>query len=483
MSGGGTMKQIRELPRSSGRTAGRQRPAVFGAVILLSVAVLFACVAPAGADEMPPSLGASVAGQITLADWPARSTVRVTVDDDLNPGNGVLATGELVIGADGWKNAEVLGGTKLASVLQVGRYVTAKRGTTTQTLHLEPLTVTSVDPATNVVTGTTIANAALYVSAFNANGGDWLIDTESGDSGQWLANFTSKHDLVAGDSGEVALFDEDLNWTFTEWRIPKPGVFASVMSNDICVDDWPVGSVVRVTVDADENPANGSLYSEDVTAAAGELVWCDSEKIAASGGLRAGQYVRATQGTTTKVLFITDLDVASVDTASDTVRGTAPPGTHVEVWGDVRGGAEANTTAGGTWSARVRDANIVAGDAGTAGATDSDGDATWAFWRATGVSIKAASAKVKRGKSVMLSGRTTPASELATESIRVEIRKPGKGWTLVADVVLAANGSWKYAYAVPKNAKPGSYYFRAIRSRHGETMGSTSSAVKVIVLR
>ena len=176
---------------------------------------------------------------------------------------------------------------------------------------------------------------------------------------------------------------------------PTPTVGANVVDGRIMLSDWTAGSTVHVVVDADSNPANGTLAAGDVTMDDG--TWKDTQNIGGTdlqGLLAAGQHVTASQGATTKTLQIAPLAIGGVDLASHTVTGTADPGTAltVHVWDNSGGDADwhVDTTAGltGEWSADFTGIHtIVRGDDGGATIADADDDWTQADWHAANPNV------------------------------------------------------------------------------------------------
>lgn len=455
---------------------GKAKRGLLIAAAIIAVAVCVA-VLPALADPTPtPTVGACVSdGRIMLADWTEGSTVHVTVGSDAS---GTLCSGDVTMDDGTWKEVYSVGGTNLQSLpLAVGEDVTATCGATTKTLHVVPLTEEGVNLASNTVTGTADPETTVTVHVWNDADEDWSKDATADPSGVWAANFTGIHTLVRGDEGGATVEDTDGDWTEADWRVPNPNVWVVVPSNQMQLEEWPAGSTVHVVLDSDDDLGNGTLFSADVDIDGDGNGNVDQDALAAVGGLRVGQYVTASQGSVTKVLHVGAVSVRMADTAADTVGGTAAPGSHVEVWVDDKNGADGTAGASGSWTIHIPDCDIVAGDHGMAVVADSDGDATRADWNATGLTIKAASSKVKRGKSIVLSTSGSP-TDIRGEWVRIEVKKPGtRKWSAVTRVVVPRTGVWKTTYTTTKKMRTGVYSFRVVYDwcNWADLMGSTAT--------
>lgn len=454
--------------------------AKLGLLVAVAIAATAMCIAtlPARADTLTPAVGASVQdARIMLNDWPEGSTVHVTVDSDDNPANGTLCSGDVTMDDGTSTDFDNVGGTSLESLLAAGQYVTASQGATTKVLHILPLAQRGFDLASSTVTGTADPGTRVNVMVNNDSDLDWSVDATTDVSGVWAANLSSVHALVRGDEGNATITEPDGDWTETDWRIPNPNVWAAVKSNQISLEEWPAGSTVHVVLDSDNNPGNGNLFTQDVTVDGDGNGDVDQDAVGDHGGLAVGQYVTAT-GSVTKSLQITAVGVTSADIHNETVGGTATPGSHIRAWVDDQGSdATATASASGSWSIHIPDADIEAGDHGMAAVEDNDGDATRADWTATGLTIKPASSKVKRGKAITLSIGGQPI-DLGGEWVRVDVKKPGKKtWSAVTNVVIPRVGSYRVTYPTTKKTAPGAYTFRVVYGGGwNDLMGSTETA-------
>jgi hypothetical protein len=469
-----------------GTTSGGRRlgGAKLGLLLVLAIIAAIVCAAtlPALADAPTPTVGADVPdARIMLSDWPAGSTVHVILDSDNNPSNGILAAADITMDDGTWKDTNELGATSLQGLIAAGQYVTASQAATTKTLQIVPLTVGGVDLGSDVVTGTCDPGTPVNVHTWdNSGNADWSVETTASLSGEWSADFTGIHTIVRNDNGAATITDGNGDWTEADWSVPNPNVWVVVAPSDqLNLEEWPAGSTVHVDVDTDTVLANGSLFSGDVNIDGNGNGNMDQGFIDDHGGLHAGQYVTATQGSVTKVLLISNMGVNMADTAGDNLGGWAAPGTLVHAWADNGGDAEATAT-NGSWVVHLPGGDIVPGEHGMAAALDADGDATRADWTATGLTVKAPS-KIKRGKSVGLTISGQPI-DIGGEWVRVEVKKPGKKtWTLVTRIVIPRTGAWPTSYATTKSNTVGTYSFRAVYAGGwADLMGCTKTVnVKV----
>ena len=374
---------MRHPDRSAAARVGRTRRGFLSTAVLVVAAIVLvtAFVASAYADDAP-LIGADISGGINLGNWPAGSTVHVVIDADNNPSNGNLAAFNVAMGTDTWKytDRDQFGDVNL----QPGMWVRATQGATTATLHLVPIAVTAVDAVANTIRGTASAGVAVHVSYWPRDDGDDLgRDVTADSTGKWVADFTGLHDLVRGDNGGAMRSDANGNWTQASWRIPACRIGAGI-SEGVNFEEWPAGSTIHFTIDADNNPGNGVLFTGSATVDGDGNQNVDPDHL---GGLnlQPGQYVTATQGTTTVTLHLASVAVTAVDPAADTVRGTADAGAavRVEVWNtdeDIFKAPVAGST--GEWLANFTGTyDIVAGSEGGALRFDADGNYTYAHWR------------------------------------------------------------------------------------------------------
>jgi hypothetical protein len=109
--------------------------------------------------------------------------------------------------------------------------------------------------------------------------------------------------------------------------------------------------------------------------------------------------------------------------------------------------------------------------------------ASFAVNPATHTTIKASAKRIKRGKSLTLSGKVTPVGTVGLP-VRIYMKRPKKtAWIAAGTRMLAAGGAWKQSFATKKAFAPGVYSFKAVFAATTAFGGSTSSSVKVTVAK
>ncbi|MDH3308983.1 MAG: hypothetical protein OEO77_15895, partial [Acidimicrobiia bacterium] len=264
--------------------------------------------------------------------------------------------------------------------LNAGDAVSVTDGATTKTHTITNLTVTAVVEATNTVTGTADANSDVHV--WTHNDGSSLIVTADV-SGVWTADFTGLFTFAPGTNGSAHQYDVDNDATNADWRIPKPQVGVDIGRNDVFGNEFAPNSSVTVTVNG--GTVHGPFATDD---------WGNFGTPPLPIDIVAGDAVVASDSFDTVTHVVLVLDVTSVDPILETVSGTAPDGTHVDVWvhdvGDVNRSVTAD--AAGTWTADFTAAGIVGpndrgtadlgpGSNGNSNRCDTEGNCTYAQWQ------------------------------------------------------------------------------------------------------
>ncbi|MEW5829568.1 MAG: hypothetical protein AB1846_11800 [Chloroflexota bacterium] len=160
-------------------------------------------------------------------DWPSGANVTLTIDDDLNPGNGMLYTDTQLSapGPCGEPCFDLLG----VFNLQVGHYVSMTDGAVTKTVHVSVLHVTGIDTASDTLSGVADAGSDVMVN-LHSQGGIGRRVVAAGD-GTWTADFSTpgdenweqnSADLVPGDHGRAIQLNPDGSddGTLEYWGIP-----------------------------------------------------------------------------------------------------------------------------------------------------------------------------------------------------------------------------------------------------------------------
>jgi len=121
-------------------------------------------------------------------DWVPGSNVTLTIDNDTDPGNGVLYTETKNVDTEplwcGYPCFDLDG----AFVLEVGQYVSMSDGNVTKTVQVAPMVITEVDPDTDTVSGVGDPGERLAVNIWSQGGTARYVTIEPG--GTWVADFS-----------------------------------------------------------------------------------------------------------------------------------------------------------------------------------------------------------------------------------------------------------------------------------------------------
>jgi len=145
--------------------------------------------------------------------WPAEVDVMVTADDPGTVEDPDIAM-TLATNAEGG-----FGGDQVFPGLEPGWFITVTYGVTTKTHTVRNVSITDVDPATEIMRGTADPFTEVYASVHGEAAGYWL---EADSSGEWLADFSGDYDITPGSLMRVLQIDEDGDHTFTDWQVPRP---------------------------------------------------------------------------------------------------------------------------------------------------------------------------------------------------------------------------------------------------------------------
>ncbi|HEY5548024.1 MAG TPA: hypothetical protein VIL17_00340, partial [Coriobacteriia bacterium] len=308
---------------------------------------------------------------IGIEDWPAGTTVHVAVFEDVSgaPGETPITGLDWDLTVDEWGNSE----TWLdAGVLTAGRWVRASQvDGADKLLQIENLTA-SADPDTDIVSGAADPDTAvsIWIDAYGDSNRDLLANDEG-----WMYNYSGQYDIVLGSSGMAEIRDDDGDVTRAGWQIPRYALVAEPQSGMLSLEEWPAGATVHLALYPDgETRPDIPLWESDLL--------IDESGYGSSGvggNLEPGVYVVASLGAVEKELHVATL-TATADKDTDTVSGTADPGSpvHVFAW-DSNEEYNPIVDGAGTWSQHF-DGGINPGSGGAAEIPDGDGDSTRASW-------------------------------------------------------------------------------------------------------
>jgi len=267
------------------------------AMLYLSLVVLGVTFAVAG--------GASA----QAAPW-----IQVSLSNDWVQGQGFLPNASVDVDVNGSVSSVATDDAgrfwfNPGSDLVPGDVVTADDGTTSKSLTLADLTFDSLDPATDVGSGTAAVPDGTVVEVWMD--GSNLTTLVTG--GVWTVDFMAEAGADVGyrSNGQAALYDDDGDQTMTEQSAPWIQVSLS--------NDWVQGQgfLPNASVDVD---VNGSVSSV-ATDGTGRF-WLNL-----NSDLVPGDVVTAGDGTTSKSLTLADLTFDSLDSVTDVVSGSGAPNT------------------------------------------------------------------------------------------------------------------------------------------------------------
>ncbi|MBN2499334.1 MAG: Ig-like domain repeat protein [Anaerolineales bacterium] len=265
-------------------------------------------------------------GSISGWEWPVGSTVTVSVDDDGDPGNGVLYQDSQTPTPDpSYPGAGSVHFNPEPTIdLVPGQFVTMSDGTTTLTSTIQAVAFEFLDEANDIAAGTGPANLNAHVH-IDASSGQHDLSITVGADGIWVANFgAGGQDLEGIYDAHIQVFEGD-GGTLAYPTFP----FMSVQPDDDWVKgyDWPAGRTMMLTVDDDEDLGNGFLYQD--TSISGPAPWDPYQNYVEFNpeptfDLLPGQYITLTGGAITKTVFVQTVTFDYVDEGTDTAGGTGP---------------------------------------------------------------------------------------------------------------------------------------------------------------
>ncbi|GEM_PF-6137477 len=243
--------------------------------------------------------------------------------------------------------------------LKPGDTVSVTDGSNTKTHTVTPVAVTDANPGSDTVSGTAEIGSSVYTEICDFSGCYFRNEIADG-SGNWTADFSvagdepgeeTAYDLLPGASGNTIQWDNDRDETLVNWNAPAYTLHAVPAYPEVHGHDWPTGVNVTLTIDDDDNPGNGVLYTDTQLSAPG---WCGEPCFDLSGvfALQVGHYVTMSDGSVIKTVLVSVLHVTGMDTVNETLSGVADAGSDVMVNINSQGGIGRRVTAAGdgTWT-------------------------------------------------------------------------------------------------------------------------------------
>ena len=276
--------------------------------------------------------------------WTLGTTVTLTIDDPNTPQLIDYTNTQTVIPAD-WDPNQTFAQFRLwedGFTLAQGMTVTMSDEITTKTHGVTSLTVTTIDPIADTISGTASPNAQIEIGHIfcDENGCYGFRRVMSNSNGNWIADFAHVGedddeqdiiDITPGTGSEARECDDDWDCTQYGWYVFTYTLHAVPTHPEVHGHDWPKSSNITLIIDDDTDLTNGTLYSQ--TKNADDDPWCGYPCFDLSGvfDLQVGQYVTMTDEQITKTVQVSTLKITSVNLANDTLSGIADPDSEVMV--------------------------------------------------------------------------------------------------------------------------------------------------------
>ena len=256
-----------------------------------------------------------------------------------------------------------------------GDTITATDTTTTKTLTLADLTFDSLNPQTDIGSGTAAVPDGTQIEVSVGNETDREDLTATVAEGTWTANFSI--DITPDMGASAAIHDPDGDATVAEpsQPPPSPNFWASSAHDPDRVLGFYFAPDTLLTLTVDTGTGPVAVSDPPTTGPDGNFDYRDRPGF----DLNPGDVVEVSDGATTKSLTLVGLTLDSLDYDADTASGTSdqPDGTPVEV-SALEGfflDTVTTTVTSGTWSAAFT-IDLTEDMGGFAAINDPDGDAT-----------------------------------------------------------------------------------------------------------
>lgn len=337
-------------------------------------------------------------------EWPLGTTVYLTIDDPATQDEADY-TASATVGIADWDPNQTWFSMDFADQydLKAGDIVTLTDEATTKELVVANFEITNVDIDTDTIFG--IADSGQSVNVWTCWQNEPCINRETvaDQEGNWSENFgvpgdleweQETADLHYGSWIDSSINDEDGDSTMYGMNVPSYTLHAVPTHPEVHGHDWPEGADVTLIIDDDDNPDNGTLYTQ--TKNADDNPWCGYPCFDLSGvfDLQVGQYVTMTDGSISKTVQVSVLTITEVDHENDILRGIADPGSRVaiNIWSQDGLARYVTTQPDGTWEADFSvfgdedfeqfTTDIALGDNGRAIQLNPDGsdDGTLEYW-------------------------------------------------------------------------------------------------------
>jgi phosphonate transport system substrate-binding protein len=325
----------------------------------------------------PTLTAAPLENYVDGRDWPEEATIYLTIDDHdpLTPDYTDSGTAIYPEG-DPWSTWVYFDLGEFD--LQPGYNVTLTDTVTTKIHDVTGLSLVEIDPGTDTISGTTDSGNQIQLWVHDEDGDVWVSPDGSGN---WEADLSEFHDLVPGDCGAAAQFDEDGDQTKAEWCVPNPHISAKPLQHAVEGWEWPNETEVTLTINSIPQGTATTFYPDWDPGTTYVRFDLDFD-------LQPGDEIVMSGGGITKTHYLTNLTVDPIYPDDTAVSGTAALNSEVEVWLHQQGcnqwlTADVDFGGGlGSWTVDFAGCHdLQPGDDGAAVQRDDDNDETWIDWR------------------------------------------------------------------------------------------------------
>jgi ABC-type branched-subunit amino acid transport system substrate-binding protein len=272
-----------------------------------------------------------------------------------------------------------------------GDVITLTGGGITRSMIVSVLQVTEINASTDTFTG--IADVGRDVGVGVCNNGPYLMVTPDS-SGHWTANF-APFDIAPGECGGAEQYDENGNFTQQGWQAPDaPFIVVYPVADEVVGANWPAETMMTLTIDDPATQISTDYTAERIAHPSGieDKDTVVAFRLTGLFDIHPGHIITLSGGATSKSVTVTGIHVTSVNPNTETISGTAAPGSdlNLNVCGPlgIAGCISRHEVANGTgqWSEDVSmpgdedfeqdTLHLQPGSSGTTTQFDEDGDST-----------------------------------------------------------------------------------------------------------
>jgi hypothetical protein len=333
-------------------------------------------------------------------EWPNGTLMTLEIDDLSNGLGGIDYTRTAEMGPAPWNpgdpNDIVADFDMSGFTLEAGDVIKISgeidEETVTKNLTLSALEVTGFDMDADTVSGSATPDLDVEVCVNIPNTCISRHATADSADGTWTVGYHPDHDLVLGDNGWAAEFDEDNDRTWYDWYVPRPHMDVWLEHDYVDTYEWALGEELTLEI---ENPATVLSPDYTTTMTVETAPWDPNQTWAGFDlnglfDLTPGMFVTVSGDTITKQLTISNLSITKIDQFNETVSGMTDPNQAMWMWYEDSCCRSFQADGSGAWSVDFKApgsdgepiADIYPGANGAVNASDDDGDNTSLGWLA-----------------------------------------------------------------------------------------------------